>query len=121
MWGEDVGSKPYVIQPAYSLIDEGEEPWFPPSEDAVYWGNIARWFMGILFLLPVLYLAVHVRRSQRYAASVAEKNNDLRGTLLDWTAEKAVLARHEPTWPRRCMLLPNSNGKRVGDVGSAPN
>ena len=77
LWGEDVGSKPYVIQPAYSLIDEGEEPWFPPSEDAVYWGNIARWFMGILFLLPVLYLAVHVRRSQRYAASVAEKKQRL--------------------------------------------
>lgn len=77
LWGEDVESRTYAIQAAYSLIDEGEEPWFPPSEDAVYWGNVARWFMGILFLLPVLYLAVHVRQSRRYAESVAEKKQRL--------------------------------------------
>ena len=77
LWGEDVPSRPYVIQPSYSLIDEGEEPWFPPSDDAVYWGNIARWFMGILFLVPVLYLAIHVQRSKTYAASVAEKKQRL--------------------------------------------
>ena len=77
LWGEDVPSRPYVIQPSYSLIDEGDEPWFPPSDDAVYWGNIARWFMGILFLVPVLYLAVHVQRSRTYAASVAEKKQRL--------------------------------------------
>lgn len=77
LWGEHVESRAYIIQPSYSLIDEGEEPWFPPSEDAVYWGNIARWFMGILFLFPVLYLAVHVKRSRTYAASVAEKKQRL--------------------------------------------
>ena len=77
LWGEDVEPRSYVLQPSYSLIDEGEEPWFPPSDEAVYWGNIARWFMGILFLLPVLYLGVHVQRSRSYAASVAEKKQRL--------------------------------------------
>ena len=77
LWGEDVASRTYMIQPSYSLIDEGDEPWFPPSDDAVYWGNVARWFMGILFLLPVLYLAIHVRRSKAYATSVAEKKQRL--------------------------------------------
>lgn len=77
LWGEDVEPRTYVLQASYSLIDEGEEPWFPPSDDAVYWGNIARWFMGILFLLPVVYLIVHVQRSKSYAASVAEKKQRL--------------------------------------------
>lgn len=77
LWGEDVEPRSYVLQASYSLIDEGEEPWFPPSDDAVYWGNIARWFMGILFLLPVFYLIVHVQRSKNYAASVAEKKQRL--------------------------------------------
>jgi len=77
LWGENVEPRSYVLQPSYSLIDEGEEPWFPPSDDAVYWGNIARWFMGILFLLPVLYLGIHVQRSRTYAASVAEKKQRL--------------------------------------------
>ena len=77
LWGEDVEPRTYVLQASYSLIDEGEEPWFPPSDDAVYWGNIARWFMGILFLLPVVYLIIHVQRSKSYAASVAEKKQRL--------------------------------------------
>jgi hypothetical protein len=33
--------------------------------------------MGILFLLPVLYLGIHVQRSRTYAASVAEKKQRL--------------------------------------------
>lgn len=77
LWGEPVESQPYTIRAAYSLIDEGDEPWYPPSDEAVYWGNIARWFMGLLFLLPVLYLYVHVKRSQRYANDVAAKKHRL--------------------------------------------
>ncbi len=77
LWGEHVNSRTYTLQGSYSLIDEGEEPWFPPSDDAVYWGNIARWFMGILFLLPVVYLGIHVKRSKNFAASVAEKKQRL--------------------------------------------
>ena len=77
LWGEHVSSRTYTLQASSSLIDEGEEPWFPPSEDAVYWGNVARWFMGVLFLLPVVYLGVHVKRSKNFAASVAEKKQRL--------------------------------------------
>tara|TARA_Y200000002_G_scaffold80460_2_gene63416 strand:- start:522 stop:2735 length:2214 start_codon:yes stop_codon:yes gene_type:complete len=77
LWGEHVSSRTYTLQASYSLIDEGEEPWFPPSDDAVYWGNVARWFMGVLFLLPVVYLGVHVKRSKNFAASVAEKKQRL--------------------------------------------
>ena len=73
LWGEEVASRTYTLRPAYTLIDEGDEPWFPPSEDAVFWGGVARWFMGLLFLLPVIYLVIHVRRSQAFAATVAAK------------------------------------------------
>ena len=77
LWGEDVASRSYTLRPAYTLIDEGDEPWFPPSEDAVFWGGVARWFMGLLFLLPAVYLFIHVKRSQAFAASVAEKKERL--------------------------------------------
>ena len=77
LWGEEVASRTYTLRPAYTLIDEGEEPWFPPSEDAVFWGSVARWFMGLLFLLPAVYLFVHVKRSQAFAASVAAKKERL--------------------------------------------
>ena len=77
LWGEEVASRTYTLRPAYTLIDEGDEPWFPPSEDAVFWGSVARWFMGLLFLLPAVYLFVHVKRSQAFAASVAAKKERL--------------------------------------------
>ena len=77
LWGQHVEERTYILQPAYSLIDEGEEPWFPPSDDAVYWGNVARWVMGLLFLSPVVYLGFHIKRSRAFAASVAEKKQRL--------------------------------------------
>ena len=77
LWGEHIEERTYMLLPSYSLIDEGEEPWFPPSDDAVYWGNVARWFMGILFLLPVVYLGIHIKRSKDFATSVAEKKQRL--------------------------------------------
>ncbi len=77
LWGEDVAARAYTVQGAYSLIDEGEEPWYPPSEDAVFWGGVARWFLGLLFLLPVLYLAVWLRKNQRFAQELAEKKQRL--------------------------------------------
>ncbi len=77
LWGEHVEERTYMLVPAYSLIDEGDEPWFPPSDDAVYWGNVARWFMGVLFLLPVVYLGIHIKRSKNFATSVAEKKQRL--------------------------------------------
>ena len=77
LWGEEVPAKPYTIQASYSLIDEGEEPWFPPSDEAVFWGSVARWFMGLLFLIPVLFLVVSLRQSRAFAAEVAEKKQRL--------------------------------------------
>ena len=77
LWGEHVEERTYMLQPSYSLIDEGEEPWFPPSDDAVYWGNVARWFMGIMFLLPVVYLGIHIKRSKDFATSVADMKQRL--------------------------------------------
>ena len=77
LWGEHIEERTYMLLPSYSLIDEGEEPWFPPSDDAVYWGNVARWFMGVLFLLPVVYLGIHIKRSKDFATSVAEKKQRL--------------------------------------------
>ena len=77
LWGEEVPAKPYTIQGSYSLVDEGEEPWYPPSDEAVYWGEVARWFMGLLFLIPVIYLGISLRRSKAFAAKVAEKKQRL--------------------------------------------
>ena len=45
-WGEDVPSIPYFVSSMYTLIDEGDEPYFPPDEHAEKWGPIARFLLG---------------------------------------------------------------------------
>lgn len=77
LWGEDVPSHAYRITSTYALVDEGEEPWFPPSEDAVFWGGLARWFLGALFLIPVLYLAIDIKRAKDFGRQIIEKKERL--------------------------------------------
>ena len=77
LWGEDVPAHSYRITSTYALVDEGEEPWFPPSEDAVFWGGFARWFLGALFLIPVLYLAIDIKRANDFGREIIEKKERL--------------------------------------------
>ena len=76
-WGEDVPSIPYVISTVYTLIDEGNEPYFPPDENAEKWGARARFFLGSLFLLPVLFLASQLYRSKKSAEHLLMKSEQL--------------------------------------------
>ena len=83
LWGEDVASKLYFITPAYSLMDEGEEPWFEPSDEAVWWGSFARWFLGFLFLIPAVYVGVSFQRDRQFAKELLRK-----ASRLAWYSER---------------------------------
>lgn len=76
-WGENVDSKQYSITSQYELVDEGEEPWFPPDEDAEKWGSIARWFMGSLFLVPGILVLLMYKRNLNFANSLSNKKKRL--------------------------------------------
>lgn len=76
-WGESIDSKQYTITTQYELVDEGEEPWFPPDENAEKWGSIARWFMGGLFLVPGIIALVLYKRNYHFANSLANKKKRL--------------------------------------------
>lgn len=76
-WGEDTPSRAYSVTTYYSLIDEGEEPYFPPDENAEKWGVRARFFLGSLFLLPVVYLAAVQYRTKKRADEYRLKSEQL--------------------------------------------
>ena len=76
-WGENIDSKQYSITSQYELVDEGEEPWFPPDEDAEKWGSIARWFMGGLFLVPGIIVLVLYKKNLSFANSISNKKKRL--------------------------------------------
>ena len=78
-WGDYAEPTKYSIISTYELVDEGEEPWFPPDENAKKWGNIARWFMGILLLATAVYLGISQIRKKSYARHMLTKQQ-----RLDW-------------------------------------
>tara|TARA_B100000459_G_scaffold143004_1_gene104143 strand:- start:176 stop:2404 length:2229 start_codon:yes stop_codon:yes gene_type:complete len=76
-WGDDVPSVTYFVSSIYTLIDEGNEPYFPPDDNAVKWGTIARFFLGSLFLIPVILFGVQLYRSKKTAENLLLKTEQL--------------------------------------------
>ena len=76
-WGQMDDSISYQLSTQYTLIDEGEQPWFPPSDKAVWYGGIMRWILGSLFLIPVLLLAMDLRKKKKIAQIMASKKERL--------------------------------------------
>ncbi|NCG00881.1 MAG: hypothetical protein GWP25_03705 [Euryarchaeota archaeon] len=76
-WGEEVPSISYFLSSGYTLIDEGDEPYFPPDENAEKWGVRARFFLGALFLIPVAFLVIQQYRTKRTAQQLLLKSEQL--------------------------------------------
>lgn len=76
-WGEDAPAIAYFLSSTYLEIDEGEEPYFPPDENAQKWGVRARFFLGSLFLLPVLYFGLVQYRNSKMAREFSMKSEQL--------------------------------------------
>jgi len=76
-WGQDVPSLTYSLSSSYTLIDEGDEPYFPPDENAEKWGVRARFFLGALFLVPVAYLGILQYRIKKTALDLFVKSEQL--------------------------------------------
>ena len=76
-WGQMDDSISYQLSTQYTLIDEGEQPWFPPSDKAVWYGGVMRWLLGSLFLIPVLFLAIDLRKKKKFAKIMASKKERL--------------------------------------------
>ncbi len=76
-WGQIDDSITYQLSTQYTLIDEGEQPWFPPSDKAIWYGGVMRWILGSLFLIPVIFLAFDLRKKKKFATMLASKKERL--------------------------------------------
>jgi len=97
-WGENVDSKQYSITSQYELVDEGEEPWFPPDENAEKWGSIARWFMGALFLVPGIIVLILYKKNLNFANSLSNKKK-----RLEWLKRSLDEGRTTPKQSRKFL------------------
>lgn len=97
-WGENTESKHYTITSYYELVDEGEEPWFPPDDNAKKWGSIARWFLGGLFLIPAAIALVMYRINHNFANLLADKKR-----RLEWLKKRLDEGTSTPKESRKFL------------------
>ena len=76
-WGDYLEPITYTITPTYELVEEGEEPWFPPDENAKKWGNVVRWSLGFMLLIPAIYLIGSQRQKGKLAEEMKTKKQRL--------------------------------------------
>ena len=76
-WGDYQSPLTDTIETTYELVEEGEEPWFPPDENAEKWGSVARWIMGFFLLTPAAYLVYSHKRNQGLANEMRIKKQRL--------------------------------------------
>lgn len=60
-----------------AVLDEGEEPWFPPSDEVKNAAELFRWVIGFGFLAPCLILIVYLQREKRFAQELSQKKDRL--------------------------------------------
>jgi hypothetical protein len=75
----------YTITTTKVTTEEGEEPWFPPSDEAKLWGSAIRWILGITMILPAAYLFYKIRstRSEGRRLGAVRERLKILSELLD--------------------------------------
>lgn len=126
-WGSQVNSIPYMITTASQVIDEGYEPYFPPDESTVKWGEVARWFMGLLFLAPCIYFAVYFSSQRKRALEMSTKTEQLawfkqqmdtgevEPNTLRKTLDKSLQAIAQLDWATACTTWGPTDGEHRTD------
>jgi len=75
--GEDSESVSWTIRTSTAVIDEGEEPWFPPSDEVKEAADVFYWIIGGLLILPFLVFLISIKREQNFAQELASKKDRL--------------------------------------------
>ena len=63
-WSNGLQSVSYTITITKVTTEEGEEPWFPPSDEAKLWGSAVRWILGIGMILPAAFLFYKIKSTR---------------------------------------------------------
>lgn len=73
----------WTIRITTAVIDEGEEPWFPPSDEVKSAADVFYLLMGALMIIPFLIFFIKVKKDKEFAEEFASKKN-----RLAWLSER---------------------------------
>ena len=63
-WSNGLQSVSYTITTTKVTTEEGEEPWFPPSDEAKLWGSAVRWILGVAMIIPAVFLFYKIKSTR---------------------------------------------------------
>ena len=89
---ENTDSVEWRIRISTAVLDEGEEPWFPPSDAVKDAANIFYWLIGILLILPFIIFYINVKNTKKFAEEFARKKN-----RLAWLTAKLDEGNYSPS------------------------
>ena len=122
-WGSQVAPVNYMISTASEMIEEGYAPYFPPDDETVKWGEVARWFMGLLFLAPCVYFAVIFSSNRKRAMEMSLKteqlawfkqqmdSGDAQPNTLRKSLDKSLQAIAQLDWATACTTWGSPDGQ----------
>ena len=73
----------WKIRVTTAVLDEGEEPWFPPSEQVKDAADIFYWLIGLILILPFIVFYLMVRNEKQFALDFASRKD-----RLEWLSKK---------------------------------
>ena len=94
-WSNGLQSVSYTITTTKVTTEEGEEPWFPPNDEAKLWGSIIRWVLGFAMIIPAVFMFYKIRSTRaegRRLGAVRERLKILTA-LLDSGSESPKQTR----------------------------
>ena len=98
---DDANPVQWSMEVRTAVMEEGEEPWFAPSEEVQDIAETMRWFMGFSFLIPCLILVIYLQREKRFAQELSSKKDRLSWlrSRLDKgeVVTKDLAGRYEPS------------------------
>ena len=94
-WSNGLQSVSYTITTTKVTTEEGEEPWFPPSEEAELWGIVVRWILGFAMILPALFMFYKIKstRSKGRRLGAVRERLKILTALLDSGSESPKQTR----------------------------
>ena len=81
----DGDSLDWRIRVSTAVLDEGDEPWFPPSDAVKEAADVFYWIIGLILITPFIIFYISVKKTKAFAEEFARKKNRLQwlSTKLD--------------------------------------
>jgi hypothetical protein len=88
---DNAESVDWKIRVTTAVLDEGEEPWFPASQNVKDAASIFYWLIGFVLIAPFIIFYIVVQRDKQFALEFASRKN-----RLEWLSTKLDKGEFRP-------------------------